>query len=97
MNETTDRIVDIHDVKGEILHVVIDFAYTRDIRVDEKNIYELLPAANQLQVLELISLCEKYLYGKLHAENVLGIRDFASFFCTYARSASLEQANSCRC
>jgi hypothetical protein len=81
MNETTDRIVDIHDINGDIMNLIIDYAYTREIKFNENNIYEILPAANQLQVLELFSLCENYLYEKLHPENVLGIREFASFFC----------------
>jgi hypothetical protein len=81
MNETTDRIVDIHDINGDIMNLIIDYAYTREIKFNENNIYEILPAANQLQVLELFTLCENYLYEKLHPENVLGIREFAAFFC----------------
>jgi hypothetical protein len=81
MNETNDRIVDIHDIHGEIMNLILDYAYTREIKFTEENIYEILPAANQLQVLELFSRCENYLYEKLNPENVLGIREFASFFC----------------
>ncbi|CAF3757459.1 unnamed protein product [Rotaria magnacalcarata] len=80
MNETTDRIVDIHDIKGDIMNLIIDFIYTHEITLNENNIYEILPAANQLQVLELFSLCENYLYEKLSPENAIGIREFASFF-----------------
>ncbi|CAF4350667.1 unnamed protein product, partial [Rotaria sp. Silwood2] len=80
MNETTDHIVDIHDINGDIMNLIIDYVYTREIKLNENNIYEILPAANQLQVLELFFLCEKYLYEKLNPENVLGIREFASFF-----------------
>jgi hypothetical protein len=81
MNETTDRIVDIHDINGDIMSLIIDYAYTREIKLNENNIYEILSAVNQLQVLELFSLCENYLYEKLNPSNVLGIREFASFFC----------------
>lgn len=83
MNETTDPIVDIHDIKGDIMSLIIDFIYTRDIRLNENNIYEILPAANQLQVLDLFSLCENYLCEKLCPENILGIREFALFFCKF--------------
>lgn len=83
MNETTDRIVDIHDINGDTLNMIIDYAYRREIKLNESNIYELLPAANQLQVLELIALCENYLVERLSPENVLGIRDLASFFCRW--------------
>ncbi|CAF3735659.1 unnamed protein product [Rotaria socialis] len=80
MNETTDRIVDIHDIKGDTMNLIIDFIYTHEITLNENNIYEILPATNQLQVLELFSLCENYLYQKLSPENAIGIREFASFF-----------------
>ena len=81
MNETTDHIVDIHNINGDIMNLIIDYIYTRDIKLNETNIYEVLPATNQLQVLELLSQCENYLCEKLNPENVLGIREFASFFC----------------
>jgi hypothetical protein len=81
MNETTDRIVDIHDIHSDMMSLIIDYAYTRDVPLNENNIYELLPVANQLQVLDLIELCEKYFDGRLTPENVLGIREFARFFC----------------
>lgn len=81
MNETNDRIVDIHDIPGQTMNAILDYIYTHEIQLNEENIYQILPAANQLQVLELVSLCEKFLYEKLNPENVLGIREFASFYC----------------
>ncbi|CAF1030044.1 unnamed protein product [Adineta steineri] len=80
MNETTDQIVDIHDINGDIMDLIIDYVYTHEIKLNENNIFEILLAANQLQVLELFSLCENYLHDKLNPENILGIREFASFF-----------------
>jgi hypothetical protein len=94
MNETNDRIIDIHDINGEIMNLILDYAYTHEIKLNEKNIYDILPAANQLQVLELFSLCENYLFEKLQPENVLGIREFASFFCKFI-SALIELVFSC--
>lgn len=90
MNETTDHIVNIHDINGDIMNFIIDYIYTREIKLNENNIYDILAAANQLQVLELFSLCEQYLYEKLSPENVLGIRDFASFFCKLVPFADEE-------
>lgn len=84
MNETNDRIVDIHDIQGETMSWILDYVYTREIKLTEENIYDILPAANQLQVLELFELCENYLYKRLQTENVLGIREFAMFFCEYS-------------
>ena len=83
MNETTDRIVDIHDIHGDVMQFILDFAYTRDMKLNDNNIFEVLQAANQLQVLDLISLGENYLYEKLTPENILGIREFAAYFCKF--------------
>ncbi|CAF1403894.1 unnamed protein product [Adineta ricciae] len=80
MNETTDRVVDIHDIHGDAMQSILDFAYTRDMKLNDNNIFEVLQAANQLQVLDLISLGENYLYEKLTPENILGIREFAAYF-----------------
>ena len=91
MNETTDQIIDIHDVQGEILSFIIDYAYRREIKLTENNIYEILPAANQLQVLDLIDLCECFLIEKLNPENVLGIRELASYFCLFFIKFSKEK------
>lgn len=81
MNETTEHIVDIHDINSEIMNLILDYIYTNEIKLNENNIYDILSASNRLQVLELVSLCENYLYEKLNSENILGIKEFASFFC----------------
>lgn len=83
MNETNDRIVDIHDIQGETMGLIIDYIYTKEIQLTDENIYDVLPAANQLQVLDLFECCENYLYEKLQVDNVLGIREFALFFCEF--------------
>lgn len=83
MNETNDRIVDIHDIQGETMSLIIDYIYTKEIQLTDENIYDVLPAANQLQVLDLFEYCENYLYEKLQVDNVLGIREFALFFCEF--------------
>jgi len=83
MNETNDRIVDIHDIQGETMGLIIDYIYTKEIQLTDENIYDVLPAANQLQVLDLVECSENYLYEKLQVDNVLGIREFALFFCEF--------------
>lgn len=83
MNETTDRIVDIHNINGDMMNLILDYIYTNEIKLNESNIYEILSASNQLQILELMLLCEDYLIEKLNSENILGIKEFASFFCKF--------------
>lgn len=91
MNETNDRIVDIHDIPGSTMSAILDYAYSREIKLNEENIYQILPAANQLQVLDLFSLCEHFLYEKFNAENVLGIREFASFYCKWGGEGRVNE------
>lgn len=89
MNETNDRTVDIHGVQGDIMELILDYIYTNELKLDESNILRVLPAANQLQVLGLFSTCEDYLNERLSPENVLGIREFAAFFCESVRLQTL--------
>lgn len=81
MNETTDETVEIRQITGETLNLIIDFVYENQIELDETNIFEVLRAADQLQVLDLIDLCERFLMAKISFVNVLSFRRVANFYC----------------
>jgi hypothetical protein len=90
MNETNDRTVHLHNINGETLATIIDYAYSKRIDLTDDNIFDILAAANQFEYLELINTCEHFLIEKLTSTNVLGIRDFASFFCKSNGASLLE-------
>ncbi|XP_046575253.1 LOW QUALITY PROTEIN: kelch-like protein 10 [Haliotis rubra] len=82
MFDTNKREVTIPGVSPDIMHILIEYAYTRDIKIDRENVEQLLPAADQFHVTGLVRLCCDFLLKEMCAENVIGIRAFArAYFC----------------
>ncbi|KAG1697206.1 Kelch-like protein 20 [Nymphon striatum] len=59
------------------MELLIDFAYTSHIVVEESNVQTLLPAACLLQMAEIQEICCEFLKRQLDPSNCLGIRAFA--------------------
>lgn len=59
------------------MELIVDFAYTSRIVVQESNVQMLLPAACLLQMTEIQEVCCEFLKRQLDPSNCLGIRAFA--------------------
>lgn len=59
------------------MELLMDFAYTSHIVVEEGNVQMLLPAACLLQMAEIQDVCCEFLKRQLDPTNCLGIRAFA--------------------
>jgi len=59
------------------MELLVDFAYTSHIIVEEANVQVLLPAACLLQMSEIQDVCCEFLKRQLDPTNCLGIRAFA--------------------
>ena len=82
MFNTDRREVMIPGVSADIMEIIIDYAYTRQVEVTNENVELLLPAADQFHVNGIVKACCVYLVDQLCAENCIGIYKFAStFFC----------------
>lgn len=82
INDTEKRQVHIPGVASDMMALIIDYAYTRDVNVNPANVERLLPAADQFHVLGLVKACTHFLSQQLDYENCIGIRKFAhDFFC----------------
>ncbi|XP_071945085.1 kelch-like protein 17 [Antedon mediterranea] len=77
MSECHKSEVTLHDIDSEAVAKLIQFAYTAEIVISEKNVQSLLPAANLLQLHSVHDACSKYLLSQLEPSNCLGIRRFA--------------------
>uniref|UniRef100_A0AAF5D0V4 BTB domain-containing protein n=1 Tax=Strongyloides stercoralis TaxID=6248 RepID=A0AAF5D0V4_STRER len=49
---------DFHNINDEAMDVVIDYFYTNEFKVDKNNAHEVLIAAGELEVEELIKYCQ---------------------------------------
>ncbi|XP_033104586.1 kelch-like protein 17 [Anneissia japonica] len=77
MSECNRSAVTLHDIDAEAVAKLIQFAYTSEIIISDKNVQSLLPAANLLQLHSVRDACSKYLLSQLEPSNCLGIRRFA--------------------
>lgn len=59
------------------MEILIEFAYTSHIIVEESNVQVLLPAACLLHMTEIQDVCCEFLKRQLDPSNCLGIRAFA--------------------
>jgi len=75
--ESHQKEVVIRDVDEKAMEVLINFAYTAKITVDDSNVQFLLPAAGLLQMQGIQDICCEYLKKQLHYSNCLGIKNFA--------------------
>ncbi|XP_041366387.1 kelch-like protein 10 [Gigantopelta aegis] len=82
MSDTNRREVTITGVSADIMKVLIEYAYTRELIITRENVELLLPAADQFHVMGLLKQCCDFLYNEITPENVIGIRAFArAYFC----------------
>ena len=72
------------------MELLIDFAYTSQITIEESNVQVLLPAACLLQMTEIQQVCCEFLKKELDPSNCLGIRSFAD---THACQDLLESSD----
>ncbi|KAK2586942.1 hypothetical protein KPH14_009870 [Odynerus spinipes] len=79
-SETTEVVID--SVPGEIFSLILDYAYTGVCNVNADNVEQLLPLADQFEVLGVVQLCCQFLLQELKPDNCLGICKFARhYFC----------------
>ena len=59
MKESNQEVIELKDesISPEALKIVLDSIYTGDLRVNEENVFEVLAAADHLQVKTVVKLC----------------------------------------
>lgn len=77
MTESRQMEVTIQGVDEAAMELLLDFAYTASLEVEESNVQALLPAACLLQMAEIQEICCEFLKRQLDPSNCLGIRAFA--------------------
>jgi len=75
--------VSITGITPDSMASIIDYAYTRHVKLSWSNIEELLPAADRFIVSGLMKPCCEFLKKNINPENCIGIRNFArTYSCT---------------
>ncbi|XP_022169376.1 kelch-like protein 2 isoform X2 [Myzus persicae] len=76
-DESNKDVVNIRDFDSTALQLLVDYIYTGEILVSDKNVQDLLPAADLLQLDYVKGACAAFLQTQLDPTNCLSIRAFA--------------------
>ncbi|XP_029344894.1 kelch-like protein 2 isoform X2 [Acyrthosiphon pisum] len=76
-SEKNQDLVLIKELDSSALRLLIDFVYSGEISITEKNVQCLLPASNLLQLQEVKNACFDFLQAQLWPTNVIGINALA--------------------
>ncbi|XP_073323621.1 kelch-like protein 10 [Pagrus major] len=63
-----------------MMQIIIEFAYTGSLSVTEDNVQELLVAANQFNIMNIVQACCDFLEEQLSPKNCIGIWHFTKFY-----------------
>lgn len=65
MSESEQKKIILKNISGQALRLIIDYCYTGEIEINADNIETLLPAASQLEFVEIETECSKFLENLL--------------------------------
>lgn len=68
--------VELCDVDPDILAILLDFAYTGKLTINQGNVEGLIQTSSQLQFQTVRAVCSRYLQHQMDASNCLGILEF---------------------
>ena len=72
-DQVNDSIVDIPDVDGKSLKLLIQYIYTGQICINNDNVFDILSAANHLELDEVKEFCFEFLESCLTPDNCITI------------------------
>lgn len=82
ISSTDRKEVVIPGVSADMMRIIVDYAYTRQVEVSADNVELLLPAADQFHVNGIVKACTDFLTTELVTDNCIGIHMFAkAYFC----------------
>ncbi|XP_076880295.1 kelch-like protein 10 [Brachyhypopomus gauderio] len=74
------RVYNILGVSPHMMQLIVDYAYTLSVPINEDNVEELLAAADQFLVSGLVHACCQFLEDQMCVENCIGIFKLADFY-----------------
>ncbi|XP_001948815.2 kelch-like protein 3 isoform X2 [Acyrthosiphon pisum] len=78
--ESNKDLVAIKHLNSTAIQLLVDYIYSGEVVVTEKNVQILLPAANLLQLQEIKEACCDFLRTQLHHTNCFGINALADLY-----------------
>ena len=72
-NQVNNSVVDIPDVDGKSLELLIQYIYTGQICIDSDNVFDILAAAHHLELDEVKEFCFEFLESCMTPDNCITI------------------------
>ncbi|XP_074621163.1 kelch-like protein 18 [Acropora palmata] len=89
MMESVEETITLKDVDGNVVELLIDFAYSGKLDITIDTVQSLLYTSSLFQLTAIQKACSDFLQRQLHPSNCLGIRSFAgTHSCTVLLQAS---------
>ncbi|NWS78106.1 KLH10 protein, partial [Crotophaga sulcirostris] len=79
-NNTKKVVYKIPGTSPEMMRFIIEYAYTRTVLVTVDNVENLLMAADQFNVMDIVQLCCEFLKSQLCLENCIGIYKLTHYY-----------------
>ena len=80
MREAQSQMIELSDISHHIMEVLIEFMYTSKVSVTANNVYELLHAADLLQMVKVRDFCTNYLVKMLTVANCFSMLDVGKMY-----------------
>ncbi|XP_029461562.1 kelch-like protein 23 [Rhinatrema bivittatum] len=79
MKEKSKNKIKLSGIDHSILEALINYTYTSEIIITQRNVQSLLQAADLLQFVSVKKACEQFLVRHLDVDNCIGMHSFAEF------------------
>lgn len=77
---TDKNVITLPGVSDDMLDILLEYAYNREVRITAENVYELMPAADQFNIEGIVFKCCKFLEENLSPVNCIGVRQYAQMY-----------------
>ncbi|KAM9309957.1 kelch-like protein 10 [Pholidichthys leucotaenia] len=72
------KVFNIPGISAPIMELILEYAYTGLVSVTVENVQELLLAADQLKVMDIVQICWNFIENELAPKNCIGIWQFTN-------------------
>ncbi|KAM9342471.1 kelch-like protein 10 [Pholidichthys leucotaenia] len=80
------KVFNIPGISSPIMELILEYAYTGLVSVTVKNMQELMLAADQLEVMDILQICWNFIENELAPKNCIGVWQFTNvIFCPEMR------------
>ncbi|CAK8684029.1 unnamed protein product [Clavelina lepadiformis] len=77
MKEKQENKVEVPGMSVDTMEIILSFIYTSEITITNYNVYDVLAAADYMQIPSIKDYCRNFLFDMVRVDNCLSIRTYA--------------------